>query len=60
MTDRMREAAKRRQQNIDAAKAAAEAIAREREERLARERTIPKTTARPLDEEPATTEEISP
>lgn len=50
MTDRLREAARRRAALIAAAQAAAKSIAEEREARLARERTIPTTTAEPLPE----------
>ncbi len=57
MTDRLREAAQRRQANVAAAQKAAEAIDREREERLAAERAIPKTTAEPLAEGPLPSEE---
>ncbi len=52
MTDRLRKAAENRTRAIAAARAASEQIAKEREERLARERATPTVTAEPPPEGP--------
>ena len=48
MTDRLRDAARRHQTNIEAVKAAAERIRRELAEELATARAVPTVTAEPL------------
>ncbi len=52
MTNDLRRAAENRTRAIAAARAAGEAIAKEREERLARERATPTVTAEPPPEGP--------
>lgn len=52
MTDRLRKAAQNRTRAIAAARKAGEQIAKEREERLARERATPTVTAEPGPEGP--------
>ena len=54
MTDRLRKAAGNRTRAIAAARAAGKQIAKEREERLARERATPTVTAEPPPEGPLT------
>ncbi len=54
MTNDLRKAAQNRTAAIAAARAAGEAIAKEREERLARERATPTVTAEPPPEGPLT------
>lgn len=55
MTDRLRDAARRRQTNIDAAREAAERIDKERAERLAAERATPTVSGTPPPEAPTET-----
>lgn len=57
MTDRLRDAARRRQTNIDAAREAAERIDKERAERLAAQRATPTVSGTPPPEAPTEPDE---